>query len=326
MSLEKENKIISKLNNIVMILNRAVTTWNNLVLPLLIGVFLAYILDKKTKVDEIPTFVWIIVSIFIMIQFFVAIIQHKGSSFDTMIMEYRDKNAALTNIKNEFENLKTQYTKDSTCFYSQRTALRNAVNSLSYSIGLIRNVEAADREVTEEEFDTMLDSLVRPLHIFREKLFSLEAETLWNIAIYLPEIENNDELVSVWRRHDDRIVPKNRTWKPGIGVVGESFVYKSIKYYEDISKIANNSGHNSRWDIETYKSIIAIPIVPCIDGSSEDDHKPLGVLIMTSSAAEQFNLDRDAHFLQTYANLIAILVEKLQTYFDHTDNTAQGGT
>ncbi|HDY7622195.1 TPA: GAF domain-containing protein, partial [Vibrio vulnificus] len=161
------------------------------------------------------------------------------------------------------------------------------------------------------------------LVVYREKLFNFQSGVLWNIALYGPN--NDGDLIPIWRMCDERIQPRNRVWKPGFGVVGLSYLHKTIKYHEDISK-GMDSEHNSEDDKETYKSIIAVPVVPCEDGSSSSDHRPSGVLLITSSAAEQFNLDRDASFLQIYANLVAILLEKIQTYTEHTlvDKTEGG--
>lgn len=58
-------------------------------------------------------------------------------------------------------------------------------------------------------------------------------------------------------------------------------------------------------------------VSPCEAGSSANDHLPLGVLILTSNEADQFNLDRDARFLTIYANLMSILLEKFQSFEEH---------
>jgi GAF domain-containing protein len=234
---------------------------------------------------------------------------------DTMLTEYQSKDRKITEVAKEFGELKSHYSIDTQYFSSQRAATLCAVDSLSFAIGKIRNAEAQQTSLSNDDIKEMVHSLIWPLVVYREALFSFAAGTWWNIALYQPN--KKGELVPEWRKCDARITVKNRSWKPGFGLVGISYLHKTIKYYADIKKNIDND-HNTVSDMETYRSIIAVPVIACEDSSNLLDHNPLGVFIITSSEPEQFNLDRDAVFLKIYANLMAILLEKVQTYSENT--------
>lgn len=321
---QKVSDVISSLARIYKLAQAGVIFWNSLILPLLIAIFVTHLLDVyKQDNGSVSNLVWLLVGLVTFLHFFVVYLQFRGSSMDTMLCEYQEKDAALKDIGGEFNELNSLYKADTQFFSSQRSATRFAVTSLSYAIGKIRNIEQDGGSAKPDEMAALLHSLIWPLVVYREKLFNFQSGVLWNIALYGPN--NDGDLIPIWRMCDERIQPRNRSWKPGFGVVGLSYLHKTIKYHEDISKNMD-SKHNSEADMETYRSIIAVPVVPCEDGSSSSEHKPSGVLLITSSAAEQFNLDRDASFLQTYANLVAILLEKIQTYTEHslTKNTKGG--
>ena len=310
---EKVSKLISKLVRINEIAQSWAIFWNTLLLPVLIAIFVTHLLNNQGKVEYTT---WGLVAIIGVIHIFVIIFQYKGSKLDSMLVEYQEKSKNLEVISKEFNELTEHYQQDASYFSTQRTATRFAVESLSFAVGKISNSTLESKRLTDDDYDTMVRSLIWPLVVYRESLFSFATGSLWNMALY--QINENGNLVPTWRECDSRISPKNRPWKPGFGVVGISYLHKSLKYYEDI-KNNSDSDHNSNSDKETYRSIIAIPIIPCEDSSSNSDYEPLGVLIITSSEPEQFNLDRDAVFLNTYTNLIAILLEKFQTYLDHLD-------
>ncbi|EGQ7932194.1 GAF domain-containing protein [Vibrio vulnificus] len=321
---QKVSDVITNLARVNKLAQAGVIFWNSLILPVLIAIFVTHLLEVyKQENGSISNLVWSLVVLVTFFHFFIVYLQFRGSSMDTMLCEYQEKDAALKDIGDEFSELDKLYQADTQFFSSQRSATRFAVSSLSYAIGKIRNIEQEGERAKPEEMQAMLHSLIWPLVVYREKLFNFQSGVLWNIALYGPN--NDGDLIPIWRMCDERIQPRNRVWKPGFGVVGLSYLHKTIKYHEDISK-GMDSEHNSEADKETYKSIIAVPVVPCEDGSSSSDHRPSGVLLITSSAAEQFNLDRDASFLQIYANLVAILLEKIQTYTEHTlvDKTEGG--
>lgn len=317
MHTKKVTQVINTLASINKLAQSGVIFWNTLLLPALIAIFVTHLLDVQKADGSISLLVWFLALIVLLVHLFIVYLQYRGSTMDTMLVEYQDKDLKLNDVATKFNDVKNFYESDTKYFSSQRTATRFAVGSLSYAIGKIRNSESKSIHLNEEDIQAMVHSLIWPLVVYREQLFSFEAGTRWNIALYRPT--ENGDLVPKWRKCDERINPRNRSWKQGFGVVGMSYLHKTIKYYSDIKNNSDND-HNSESDLETYRSIIAVPIIPCEDSTSESDYSPSGVLLITSSEPDQFNLDRDATFLQIYANLMAILLEKVQTYSEHVHN------
>lgn len=323
MNTDKVRSLVVKLDKFYQVAQQGVALWNTLILPLLIGVFVTHLFNTLTANKSVDNLVWVMVAIVTLIHILVMILQFKGSTIDTMLVEYQDKSRKLSEIKQEFETLKHSYTKDMGYFSSQSNALRITSEALSFAVGRLRNIELAEEELKSDDIDKMVHSLLWPLVVLREKLFSFESGVLWNIALYTPQ--PNGDLAPVWRMHDKRIEVKNRVWPPGFGVVGLSYLHGTLKYYEDVSQNTEIVQTSSK-DKETYKSIIAIPVIPCEDSSSNLNHNPVGVLVLTSSEECQFNLDRDAKFLRTHANLMAIFIEKLRSYKEHhTSSKPKGG-
>lgn len=311
---QKVTGVINKLVRINKLAQTGGIFWNTLLLPALIAIFVTHLLNVQAKGESVGSLVWFLATLVLVVHLFIIYIQYRGSTLDPMLIEYQDKDKALNEVAGEFSNLTAYYEQNMGYFFSQKSAIRFTVKSLSFAIGEIRNSEAESEAVTQAAIQKMVHSLIWPLVVYREKLFSFEAGVLWNIALYTPQ--ENGDLAPAWRMNDERITPRNRAWKKGFGVVGMSYIHKSIKYYADIQKNIENDLDASS-DVETYRSIIAVPIIPCEDSSSSAEYNPLGVLIITSNKPNQFNLDRDATFLQIYANLMAILLEKVQTYSEH---------
>tara|TARA_R110002033_G_scaffold102085_2_gene150060 strand:+ start:1050 stop:2015 length:966 start_codon:yes stop_codon:yes gene_type:complete len=314
----KVTEIIKKLEQINQFVQSGIIFWNSLILPIIITIFVTYLLDVyKTENSEFSIIVLILALLVVLLHACFIFLQFKGSSIDTMLSEYQEKDAKLLDISDDFDISKLSYTSDVFTFSAQRKSTRFAVDALSYAIGTLRNKELAEEPVNTTELNEMLHSVIWPLVTYREALFDFKAGALWNFALYGPDEHN--KLVPIWRKCDERIKPRNRHWAPGFGVVGLSYIHKKIKHEDDISN-EDHGEQNTSIDAERYKSIIAIPVVPCEDGSSDTDHEPSGVLIITSNSAGQFKLDRDADFLQMYANLISILVEKIASH-----KAAEGG-
>ncbi|MDW2030153.1 GAF domain-containing protein [Vibrio sp. 665] len=318
MDTKKVRQLITKLDSFYRMAQTGVAIWNSLLLPILIAVFVTHLFNVYAEKKEVSVAVWGMVALIVVIHLLVSILQFKGSHMDTMLIEYQDKSTKFQEVKDDFEELKQAYTQDMNYFTSQSHALRFTSEALSFAVGRVRNMELAGETLDQEDIEKMVHSLLWPLVVLREKLFAFESGVLWNIALYTPQ--DDGVLAPVWRMHDKRIEVKNRVWAPGFGVVGLSFLHKTIKYYDNIAK-SSETIKTSATDSETYKSIIAIPVIPCEDGSSQQNHSPVGVLVITSSDENQFNLDRDAQFLQTHANLMAIFIEKLRTHAEHTSTS-----
>lgn len=309
---EKVNNLLKRLVKLNKAAQSWVIFWNTLLLPILIALFVTHLLAVNGNVDKLT---WILVTIVAAIHLATIILQIKGSTLDTMLVEYQEQTQSLEEISSDFIELKKYYATDVAYFSAQRTTIRFAVESLSYAVGQIRNHELAGKKLSDADKLDLIHSVAWPLVVYREALFSFAPAALWNIALY--QLTDDAHLAPIWRECDSRIKPRNRKWKPGFGVVGISYLHKTIKYYEDIQKRSDNS-ETTNGDIETYRSIFAVPLIPCEDSSSDCDHEPCGVLVITSSNAEQFSLDRDAVFLNIYANLLSILLDKLKTHEEHT--------
>lgn len=314
MNTQKVRQLIIKLDKFYQAAQTGIATWNTLILPILIAVFVTHLFNVYTSTGEVGWTVWVMVLIVLVIHGMVMILQFKSSHMNTMLVDYQDQSVKFQEVKEEFDELNASYTVDINYFTSQSKALKVTSEALSFAIGRIRNIEKEQGALEDEHIEQMVHSLIWPLVVLREKLFAFESGALWNIALYTHRPDGN--LAPIWRMHDKRIEVKNRVWRPGFGVVGLSFLHKTIKYYENIGN-STDTIRTSLKDEETYKSIIAIPVIPCEDGSSKENHSPVGVLIITSSEENQFNLDRDAQFLQTHANLMAILIEKIRTHVEH---------
>ncbi|HCE5244001.1 TPA: GAF domain-containing protein [Vibrio parahaemolyticus] len=316
----KTHTVLLSINSTYRIVQSAASFWNALILPILIAVFVTYLLGVE-KFSSLEPIHWVIIITsglaVIGVHIFVSIIMVRSSTTDTLLPEYNQVKKQLDEIENEFDKLDQQYKIDSQTFKSQSHAMRVTSEALSYAIGSIRNQEAVQQAVTDDAMDKMISSLLWPLVVLRENLFDFKQGALWNIALYVPN--SKGVLVPKWRMNDSRIPIQNRPWAPGFGVVGLSYLHKTVKYVSgDVEDQSFSVSKPS--DIESYKSIIAIPIIPCEDKSSDKEHFPVGVLVLTSDRTNQFNLDRDAMFLQTHANLVAILIEKYKTYSEHTTN------
>ena len=315
MNTDKTKNVIKGLDKFHQIVLSGLALWNSLILPILIAIFVSYLFQVcSTPGGSVSWLVWIIALIMFILHMYIVYLQFKGSNIDTMLVEYQENSIKLQKIKSEFEEIKSLYKKDMSCFSSQSKALQITSEALSFAVGKVHNMESSTEIMSSEDIRKMVDSLIWPLVVLREKLFAFRSGILWNIALYTPQ--NDGRLSPVWRMNDKRIDVKNRPWAPGFGVVGLAFLHKTIKYYENIEK-NSEVVLTTVTDRETYKSIIAVPVIPCEDSSSTLDHNPIGVLVITSSEESQFNLDRDAQFLQTHANLVAIFIEKLTTYLDH---------
>ncbi|MCK8043691.1 GAF domain-containing protein [Shewanella sp. 1CM18E] len=316
----KTHTVLSSINSTYRIVQSAASFWNALILPILIAVFVTYLLGVKDFSSLKPiNWVLIIISglVVVSVHIVVSIIMVRSSATDTLLPEYTQTLKQLKEIENEFEKLDKQYKIDSQTFKSQSHAMKVTSEALSYAIGSIRNKEAMQQTVTDDAMDEMISSLLWPIVVLREQLFDLRQGALWSIALYVPNSDGT--LVPKWRMNDNRIPVQNRPWAPGFGVVGLSYLHKKVKYFSGDMEDQSFSV-TKQSDIESYKSIIAIPIIPCEDKSSDEEHRPVGVLVLTSDRVKQFNLDRDAMFLQTHANLVAILIEKYRTYSEHSTN------
>ncbi len=114
-----------------------------------------------------------------------------------------------------------------------------------------------------------------------------------------------------FRKCDDRIPIKNRSWKEGNGHVGICFAQGEMiinRVEAKDSELKKAFGYTDD-DLQYYCGTVSAPIF-----SNDDPSKPIGVLNITSSNGNQFKeekLDRaeDRFFIETYTKILSIYIE-----------------
>ena len=160
--------------------------------------------------------------------------------------------------------------------------------------------------MSEEE----LGSLLFPLIQRRSEIIGYTNDDLYNFAVYYWN-SNRKCLEIAFRQCDDRIVIKNRSWKPGHGHVGECYIKEKTIFTRVEAKDSDliNAFGYTEIDLRYYCATVSTPIF-----ESKNPTSPLGVLNITSSNGNQFkenDLDRkeDWFFVETYAKLLSIYFE-----------------
>ena len=122
---------------------------------------------------------------------------------------------------------------------------------------------------------------------------------MYNFAVYLKN--SDDELVCEFRQCDDRIVRKNRSWKKGLGHIGMCFTREATQFCQNAaSEPSTTNDQVSRPEDDSYyRSIIAEPIM--VNG------EVIGVFIVTSSQADQFQEDIHIPCVRVIVRLLACL-------------------
>ena len=194
--------------------------------------------------------------------------------------------------------------------------VQEATRYASMALGNAATLAAEDGDPTndlEQGIDLVLNSCVT----FRADIFRFRAEDLYNFAVYLYD-ENDDVLRVAWRKCDSRIDCQDREWKPGEGHVGMCYARKS----EIFSNNVPNSDELERDEPEDdgkYVSMVSIPVFQSGDfpgnesGSfnASPDAEPLGVLVVTSSAPNQFDEKLHKSFLLSLSFHLSFVIERV---------------
>lgn len=298
-----------------------INLWNTIAAPLLIAVFLNEIFNA-IKDEMLPSaFVFITAAIFMAAHVLLGFIAHKINKNHSMLIEYQELEDKLLETNHSFNSLKLNYTEDAKRYRAQVLTLRECSETLDRAIGqLAITSKTDDPAIAINDITDTIRGFIWPLSILRERLFGEHPGEMWSYTIYIYN-EKNDRLTIAARLNDMRIKTRDRHWKPGFGTVGLSFLHKEIKFIPDL-EVQNTDGNSTLQDIEKYRCILALPILACedMDGKilkSEEsittEEKALGVLVLTSSRPECYNLDRDSSFLLALTKVISIYLDKLNS-------------
>lgn len=280
----------------------AANTWVTLAAPILIGFFITQVFsEKKLGPSEIITF-----SFSAILHIFFTYIIYKASTRRSLSLEVDGLIEEVENYKKNTIPKAAQLYETSrvqqTVTYLMTLDLENMIDEINEKTSSSTPPEKLRR--WEEGLNRILGRLVK----YRHELFSYRGQDLYNICLYLYDAPS-DNLIIKWRSCDDRLQASNRSWKPGLGHVGLTFILNEIKICHDIyeSTELSSSATNPN-DKKNYRSFLSVPIK---DSSKlMTGGKPLGVLVFTSNACGQFSLDRDKLFALTAAKIISIYVEK----------------
>lgn len=173
------------------------------------------------------------------------------------------------------------------------------------------------REAVSEVVDAIVDN--------RDELFGVEENReLWNFAVYLwcPRKMRLFQLYRV-KSPNHPAGPIGRSFAMGQGHVGKAFSDRSAKItadsgQPDVRNLMDAAPDLTRpYDAQLYVSYASIPI-----GDSENDGKPLGVLVATSNRVGRFDT-LNAVPLRLCAQVIATLMKVTEFKFDSEMLTSQ---
>jgi len=280
----------------------AANAWITLVAPILIGFFITRLFSQ----DEFTAPENVIFSVSIILHIFFTYLIYQSSTRRSLSLEVDGlveevdhlQKVKIPKAAELYETAKVQQTVT----YLMTLELENMIDEFN------ENAKGSTTEENHKRWDKGLHKILSGLVKYRHELFGYGGQDLYNICLYAYD-RKNDELIIRWRQCDDRLQTSNRSWKPGAGHVGLTFILNELKICHDIyeSTELSNSALGPK-DKAKYRSFLSVPIK---DSSKVlTSGKPLGVLVFTSNARGQFSLDRDKLFALTAAKIISIYLEK----------------
>jgi len=301
--LKAENNKNKKIEtNILHISAITANAWVTLFAPILIGYFITRIFSPDTfsaAEKSVALISTILHLIFTFITYRTSTRRSLSLEIDGIIAENENyKTSVIPKALELYETTKIQQTVS----YLMTLDLENMIDEIN---NRPESFTQADKlRQWEEGLNRILERLVK----YRHELFSYSGEDLYNICLYLYDSEN-ENLIIKWRSHDNRLQVSNRSWKPGAGHVGLTFILNEIKICHDIYESTElSTSASTQEDRAKYRSFLSVPVKDSAKLFSGG--KPLGVLVFTSSACGQFSLDRDKIFSLTVAKILSIYVEK----------------
>ncbi|MGS0725003.1 hypothetical protein ACVBKF_02355 [Shewanella sp. 0m-11] len=305
-------------------------SWVTFFAPILIGFGVNYFFSLD-KLGSAPVFIWLTCGIFFVVHIFASYVLHQNSSKLSLYSQALEINDDLLSLRSDLARYKWAFRDLDKLKSTQISALRMATHSTDTAVGeidILTQQTLQGKKVKDEEFwglmDQHLAAIMYPLISEREALFKYESESRYNIALYFYSEEQNS-LNIVFRDCDSRLPQTNRKWKPGLGHVGLAFLHKAVKLCPDMTKSSELNSLQANGDAENYKSFLSMPIMKCNDdGTIDNGIKPLGVVVLTSALAEQFEENRDIPFMSMIVKLLAIFLSSADNYlnrFDYIDTS-----
>lgn len=258
------------------------------------------------KNTQVMYLIYVILGIFVALHLICAIwIVRSENSEPGLLLENHE-------LKKELDKLKRQDKRHNNKTTSLIDSLM-AIRLISWGVGYIVSEQRLGVKVNIETLKHVwLSRLLEPIYLRRNGIFQTNGSDLLNMAIYLYN-EDSDELETFYRRHDDRIKTRNRAWKPGMGHVGKTFLYRKDLYCKDSEMIKSNA---DEWDDNDhhqdpifYRSFASIPIYRLGDNNESSDQKPFGVLVFTSNRPGHFSRAEYELFLWTLSNFLSMFFE-----------------
>ncbi|MCU9947907.1 GAF domain-containing protein [Pseudomonas sp. PDM13] len=277
-------------------------TWTTLFAPILIGFFITKLFtnaDFSESEKIIATISSILHVLFTYVIYRTSTRRSLSLEVDRVFAENEHyKKSVIPKAVEVFETGKIQQT----VIYLMTLDLENIIDEIN------NRPESCTQAEKLRHWEEGLNRILDPLVKYRHELFSYKGNQLHNICLYLYN-QPSDNLIIEWRNHDNRLKTSNRSWKPGLGHVGLTFILNEIKICHDICASTElSSSASTKEDKAKYRSFLSVPIkdsAKIISGG-----KPLGVLVFTSNACEQFSLERDKIFALTVAKILSIYIEK----------------
>lgn len=257
------------------------------VFPLCIGIL-------TQRMDKLGDYFWYTVIPLAAAQLVLGCILLLGAKNEFFFFEYldlEDRHKELVKERMAWQSKSTQYdfTQEATYFAAE------AANNFA-ALYVSRTTP-----ITQSELHDAISDVLTSVIALREEIFGYGGAK-HNISVYLFSSQRN-RLVPFFRDMDDRLTQNDREWEPGIGHVGFCFLRKETIISEDITQSHELSRDNDEGDEGAYRSMCSTPIF-----SLSADPEVKGVLIITSSAPNQFKPEVHQAFIETLAAVLAIVI------------------
>lgn len=297
--------------------------WNTCFAPIIIGLGVSYVFLFKDDLSKLHPSFFIFCFVFLVVHFSLSVGFHYLDKRSDTTIELSELVKKYNSISDDIEKIYERMHLSTSLTATQKLVIYLTTLKVNSHIRDMIHGKR-DGSLSEETMDNKLqdffDTILSYLSIHREVLFSFVSESRYNIALYIYD-NRNQELQVASRRCDDRIIRKDRSWKPGFGHVGLTHLHKELKICPDITK-SNELKITNPSDKRNYCSFISVPILTYNESNS--DNECLGVLVLTSAQPEQFSLERDKDFLQNIASLIAVYLDvAIEIYTNHENNQSK---
>lgn len=296
---EKNKRIETSALHVIVIVANA---WITLFAPILIGFFITRLFstDPFTSSEKLTAAISSVLHIvFTYVIYKTSTRRSLSLEVDEIFAENEHfKRSVIPKALEVYETTKIQQTVS----YLMTLDLENMIDEIN---NWPKTMPQSDKlKQGEEGLNRILSRLVK----YRHELFSYKGDDLYNICLYLFD-RPSENLTIQWRSHDNRLQTSNRSWAPGMGHVGLTFILNEIKICHDIYESTELSNSTSApEDKAKYRSFLSVPIKD--SAKLFNSGKPLGVLVFTSSSCGQFSLERDKIFALTVAKILSIYIEK----------------